>query len=74
MAAGIFATLFAFNTYGLLIESMANLHLIETHGLMAIKDGGLLQFLWIVLRASLSLAAYIGFKACEVELVARLRR
>ena len=74
IAAGCFATLFAFVTYGLLIEAMANIRLFNENGRMAIMDGGLVQFIWITLRAALSLAAYIGFKTCEVELVARLRR
>jgi hypothetical protein len=74
IVAGCFATLFAFVTYGLLIEAMANIRLFNENGRMAIMDGGFVQLIWIVTRAALSLAAYIGFKACEVELVARLRR
>lgn len=74
IAAGCFATLFAFVTYGLLVEAMANVRLFNENGRMAIMDGGVIQFGWIVLRAAVALAAYIGFKTCEVELVARLRR
>jgi hypothetical protein len=70
---GAFATLFAWSSYNLFHLAMANAAFLRTYGLMAVMEGGLLQLLGIVLQGALSLACYLGFKACEVELVSRWR-
>ena len=67
------AVTFAWNTIDLAQIAMANVRFIRTYGAMALADGGLLQLLEIVVRGIVSLAAYLGFKACEVELVHRWR-
>jgi hypothetical protein len=72
--AGAFAALFAWNSYSLFQTAMANVNFLRTYGWMAVMDGGVWQLLTLVLYGYLSLAFYIGFKACEVELVYRWRR
>jgi hypothetical protein len=70
---GLFAAVLAWNTYDLAQVAMANARLITEHGTMALRDGGLAQLIEITVRGIVSLAAYLGFKACEVELVHRWR-
>lgn len=70
---GLFAAVLAWNTVDLAQLAMANVRLIATHGAMALVDGGLVQLFEIVIRGAVSLAAFLGFKACEVELVHRWR-
>lgn len=70
---GVLAVVFAWNTIDLAQVAMANFRLITTHGTMALFDGGLVQLAEIAVRGIVSLAAYLGFKACEVELVHRWR-
>jgi hypothetical protein len=72
--AGAFAALFAWNSYSLFQTAMANVNFLRTYGWMAVMDGGVWQLLTLILYGYLSLAFYIGFKACEVELVYRWRR
>ena len=72
--AGAFAALFAWSSFNLFQTGMANVNLLRTYGWMAIMDGGAVQLLTLVLNGYLSLAFFIGFKACEVELVYRWRR
>jgi hypothetical protein len=74
LLAGVFAALFAWNSYSLFQTAMANVNFLRTYGWMAVMDGGLKQFITLVLYGYLSLAFYIGFKACEAELVHRWRR
>jgi hypothetical protein len=70
---GLFAAILAWNTFDLAHVAIANARLIGNFGLMALMDGGLLQLFEIAVRGAVSLAAYLGFKACEVELVHRWR-
>jgi hypothetical protein len=74
LLAGAFAALFAWNSYNLFQMAMANVNFLRMHGWMAVMDGGAWQLLTLILYGYLSLAFYIGFKACEVELVYRSRR
>ena len=71
LLAGAFAALFAWNSYNLFQTAMANLNFLRTYGWMAVMDGGVTQLMTLVLYGYLSLAFFIGFKACEVELVDR---
>ncbi len=70
---GLFAGLLAWNTIDLAQVAMANLRFITQFGTMALLDGGLLQLAEIIVRGVVSLTAFLGFKACEVELVHRWR-
>lgn len=70
---GAFAVVLAWNTANLAQMAMANIRFLGAYGTMAIIDGGIMQLLEITVRGVVSLAAYLGFKACEVELVHRWR-
>jgi hypothetical protein len=70
---GIFAAGFAWTSYNLFILAMANIRLLTAFGLVAAREGGLRQLLELVFWGYLSLALYIGFKACEAELANRWR-
>jgi hypothetical protein len=70
---GFCATMFAWNSYNLFQLGMANARFIAQYGALAIMEGGLRQFVEILLYGYLSLAFYVGFKACETELVYRWR-
>lgn len=52
----------------------ANLSFIAEHGIIALREGGLKQFLELCGYGIISMLAYIIFKACERELVDRLLR
>jgi hypothetical protein len=68
---GACGALFAWNTFGLAQMSMANVDFIRRFGWTGLADGGLLQLIMIVVKGYFSLLFYLGFKACEVELVRR---
>lgn len=68
---GIFAVVFAWNTFDLARLAMANARFLGEYGLLAIRDGGLWQLAEIAVRGVVSLAAYLGIKVCESELVHR---
>ena len=70
---GIFGALFAWFTFNLVELFMANFRFISTYGLVALREGGLRQAVELVASGYLAIAFYIAFKACEIELVARLR-
>ena len=61
---GAFGGLFAITSYNLLVLFSANFQFIATYGLMAAKDGGVLQLVQLVVYGYLSLAFYILFKGC----------
>jgi hypothetical protein len=70
---GLAAVVFAWNTFDLAQLAMANYRLLRDFGAMAVADGGLAQLAAIIVRGIVSLASYLLFKACEVELVSRWR-
>ncbi len=70
---GVFATVLAWTSFGLINLAMANVGFLTRHGLMAVHEGGLIQLLQIGAKAVLALAAYLGFKVIETELIARWR-
>jgi hypothetical protein len=67
------ATLVAWISVGLVTLAMANFDFLTQHGLLAIREGGLLQLLGIGARALAVLVAYLIFKAIETELIHRWR-
>jgi heme exporter protein D len=71
LAMGVFAALFAWNSYNLITVAMASVHFLSEHGALAVKEGGARQIIEIVFSGYLSLIFYLGFKGCEHELVAR---
>ena len=63
----------AWNSYDLIKLSMANIRFLETHGVMAIMAGGLVQLLLICGQGLVALFSYLVFKGIEVELMQRWR-
>jgi hypothetical protein len=50
----------------------ANLEFVLENGLMGLRDGGLLQFLQLLISGYLGMALYALFKACEKVVVDRM--
>ena len=73
LVMGVFAALFAWNSFNLIHLAMENFRFLRQFGALAIMEGGLWQLLEIILYGYLSLAFYLGFKICEAELVNRWR-
>ena len=69
--AGIFGIALAFSSYNLLTYAMRNLEFLGEHGLEALRLGGGVQLLQILGNGCVALASFIGFKACETELIKR---
>jgi hypothetical protein len=70
---GICATLVAWISFGLINLAMANFDFVSRHGLMALREGGILQMLEIGGKGLAALTAYLVFKATETELIHRWR-
>jgi hypothetical protein len=70
---GASAALVAWISFGLINLAMANIDFLTRHGLLALREGGLLQLLEISAKACVALAAYLTFKAIETELIHRWR-
>ena len=73
LAMGVFGVLFAWNSANLIHMAMGNIRFLNTYGSLAIMEGGLIQLLEITAYGFISLAAYLCFKTCEVELISRWR-
>jgi hypothetical protein len=69
---GVSFVLFGLMTLNLLHVLGANLEFIGMHGADAIREGGLMQLLGLVLTGYLAAAFYVFFKLCEKVLVERL--
>jgi hypothetical protein len=67
------SVVFAWNTYGLISLSMANIRFLESYGIVALMEGGLLQFILIGAKGLIALFSYLLFKGIEVELMQRWR-
>jgi hypothetical protein len=67
------ATLAAWVSFGLINLAMANYSFVTRHGVLALREGGLVQMLEIGAKSALVLAAYLVFKAVETELIHRWR-
>ncbi len=72
--AGLSTVGFAFVTVNLFAQTMANVAFIERHGFEALRLGALRQLAELAAWGALALAAYLAFKACEVELIYRYFR
>lgn len=67
------AALVAWISFGLINLAMSNVGFLSRHGLLALREGGLLQLIGIGARSAIVLAAYLLFKAIETELIHRWR-
>ena len=63
---------FAVCTYGLFETFSANYKLVASQGLMAVFDGGLLQFLQLAVWGYAGVACYLVFKGCLYGLLERV--
>ena len=68
VAMGLSFLGFGIGTLNLIYVFQANANLLITHGWQALREGGLLQLLEILVTGYVSLFAYIVFKACEYRL------
>ena len=64
--------LFGLLSLNLLHVLRANLTFLAEHGVDAVRDGGLLQLVEVLLMVYLAVACYVVFKFCEKVLVERL--
>ena len=69
---GIFGGLSAYASYNLAMLFIANFSFISAYGIMALKEGGLLQFLQLVVYGYVSIAFYILFKGCLYGILGRV--
>ena len=69
---GIFGGLSAYASYNLVMLFIANFSFISQYGVMALKEGGLLQFVQLVVYGYLSIAFYILFKGCLYGILGRV--
>ncbi|MGL4234917.1 hypothetical protein [Tabrizicola sp.] len=70
---GVAAAVVAWLSFGLINLAMANFEFINRYGLLAVREGGLLQAFWIGAQALIALLLYVLFKAIETELIYRWR-
>jgi hypothetical protein len=61
---GVFGGLSAITSYNLVLLFSANFGFVTQYGIMALKDGGLLQLAELVVYGYLSVAFYVLFKGC----------
>lgn len=65
------AVIVAWMSFGLINTAMANVDFLRLHGLLAVREGGLVQLLEIGVQSFLALVSYLGFKSIETELIYR---
>ena len=71
---GLATGAFGLCSYNLFELFHANFQLLETYGLMAAFDGGLVQLLKLAIWGYLGLACYVVFKGCLDGLLMRIHR
>jgi hypothetical protein len=68
---GVFAGVSAIASYNLLLLFIANFSFISQYGVMALREGGLLQLGELTFYGYLSIAFYILFKGCLYGVLGR---
>ncbi len=68
---GVFGGLSAITSYNLVVLFVANLGFISQYGVMALREGGLVQLAELVVYGYLSIGSYILFKGCLYGLLGR---
>jgi len=61
---GLFAGLSAITSYNLILLFIANFNFISQYGVMALREGGLLQLAELIFYGYLSIGFYVLFKGC----------
>ena len=69
---GVSFVVFGLVTLNLLHTLGANFEFLSTYGLDAVRDGGLMQLLQMVVSGYFAAASYVIFKVCEKVLVERM--
>ena len=69
---GVSFVLFGLVTLNLLHTLGANFEFLATYGIDAVREGGLVQLLQMVVSGYFAAASYVAFKLCEKVLVERL--
>jgi len=69
---GVSFVLFGLVTLNLLHTLGANLEFLGVHGVDAVREGGLMQLLGLIVSGYFAAAFYVFFKLCEKVLVERL--
>jgi hypothetical protein len=69
---GVSFVLFGLLTLNLLHTLGANLEFLGMHGVDAVREGGLMQLVGLILSGYMAAAFYVFFKLCEKVLVERL--
>ena len=69
---GVSFVLFGLLTLNLLHTLGANLEFLGMHGIDAVREGGLMQLIGLILSGYMAAAFYVFFKLCEKVLVERL--
>ena len=69
---GLSFFLFGVGTLSLFMLLQANLNLLADYGWQAVRDGGALQLVELLVTGYLSLLAYLVFEVCKASLVRRL--
>jgi hypothetical protein len=71
---GVFGLALAWFSLNLIEFVMGNFRLIARYGLLALREGAALQAIELITAGYLAIFFYLAFKACEVELMTRLRQ
>jgi hypothetical protein len=71
---GVFGGLSAYTSYNLLMLFIANFGFVSQYGFMALKEGGLVQFVELVIYGYLSIAFYVLFKGCLYGILGRVTK
>jgi hypothetical protein len=66
---GLAFFVFGVGTVSLFMLLQANLALVYDYGWQAVRDGGALELVKLLVTGYVSLAAYVVFKSCEATLV-----
>ena len=74
LAMGVFAGLFALTSFNLLELFMANFQFVTAYGVMALREGGIVQALELIVYGYLSLGFYVLFKGCLYGLLGRFQK
>lgn len=61
---GVFGGLSALTSYNLVVLFIANINFVQQYGIMALREGGLLQMAELIVYGYLSIALYVLFKGC----------
>ncbi len=69
---GVSFVLFGLVTLNLLHTLSANLEFLTSYGIEAVREGGLMQLIELVVSGYAAAACYVFFKLCEKVLVERL--